>query len=354
MRLLYHSLAIYLSLTSQAEAASGKKESKEVEHKPCTITSPSSGAFFDLTSLQLLDPKESKAKHPREHSWNATGYDLGYNFTINVCGPVIEPIEDVVGVDKALWKNVSAYYKQDGKIYSLGQQNSNLTMRGRKLVLNYTDGSPCDSVGSKSAHSVQDLMAREIIDGDKKKGKGKDDDEDDEDDKKGSKKKPSSTERKKSVIISMLCDRDPLAPQLALSFVGTQDECSYFFEGRSNAACATANTSSGGSLNPGGVFGVIAIIAILVYLVGGCVYNRAVLHQRGWQQVPNYTLWASIFGFFRDLFIILTSSCARFLPSRRGYSRVNGGIGGLGSRRGRGDSDAENRLIDELNEEWED
>lgn len=43
------------------------------------------------------------------------------------------------------------------------------------------------------------------------------------------------------------------------------------------------------------------------------------------------------------------------MPSRRGYSRVNGGIGGLGSRRGRGDSsDAENRLIDELNEEWED
>lgn len=245
-------------------------------------------------------------------------------------------------------------------------------MRGRKLVLNYTDGSPCDSVGSKSAHSVQDLMAREIVDGDKKKGKGKDADADDDDDgKKSSKKKPSSTERKKSVIISMLCDRDPLAPQLALSFVGTQDECSYFFEGRTNAACATANTSSGGSLNPGGVFGVIALIAIIVYLVGGCVYNRAVLQQRGWQQVPNHNLWASIFGFFRvsgiktkglfdranivqDLFIILTSSCARFLPSRRGYSRVNGGIGGLGSRRGRGDSDAENRLIDELNEEWED
>ena len=179
------------------------------------------------------------------------------------------------------------------------QQNSNLTMRGRKLVLNYTDGSPCDPVGSKRAHSVQDLMARGLNDDNMEKRKVKDDDDEDEDDKKSSKKKPSSTERRKSVIISMLCDKDPLAPQLALSFVGTQDECSYFFEGRSNAACATANTSSGGSLNPGGVFGVIVIIAILVYLVGGCVYNRAVLHQRGWQQVPNYNLWASIFGFFR-------------------------------------------------------
>lgn len=171
-------------------------------------------------------------------------------------------------------------------------------MRGRKLVLNYTDGSPCESIGSKSAHSVEDLMAREIVDDKKGKGKDDDDDDDDDDDEKDSKKKVS-TERRKSMIISMLCDKDPMAPQLALSFVGTLDECSYFFEGRSNAACATANTSSGGSLNPGGVFGVIVLIAIIVYLVGGCVYNRAVLQQRGWQQVPNYNLWASIFGFFR-------------------------------------------------------
>lgn len=120
MRLLYYSLATYLSLTSPAGAASSNKESKEIEHKPCTMTSPYSGSFFDLTSLQIPDPKLSKAKHPREHSWNATGYDLGYNFTLNICGPVLEPVEDVVGVDKALWKNISAYYKQDGKIYSLG------------------------------------------------------------------------------------------------------------------------------------------------------------------------------------------------------------------------------------------
>jgi cation-dependent mannose-6-phosphate receptor len=40
----------------------------------------------------------------------------------------------------------------------------------------------------------------------------------------------------------------------------------------------------------------------------------------------------------------------------RGYSRVNGYLGGYtAAGRARGDSaDAENRLIDELNEEWED
>lgn len=118
MNLLYYSLAVYLSLTSPVLAAASK-DSKDGE-KPCTITSPTSGSFFDLSSLQLLDPKVSKTKHPREHSWNATGYDLGYNFTVNVCGPVIENVEDVVGVEKNLWQNVSAYYKHDGKTYSLG------------------------------------------------------------------------------------------------------------------------------------------------------------------------------------------------------------------------------------------
>ena len=56
----------------------------------------------------------------------------------------------------------------------------------------------------------------------------------------------------------------------------------------------------------------------------------------------------------QDIVIILTSSCARFMPSRRGYTRVNGGVGGVGSSRSGRDSEAENRLIDELNEEWDD
>ena len=50
------------------------------------------------------------------------------------------------------------------------------------------------------------------------------------------------------------------------------------------------------SLGPGGVFGVIALIAMAVYLLGGIAYQRTVMHQRGWRQLPNYTLWAGIFG----------------------------------------------------------
>jgi len=51
------------------------------------------------------------------------------------------------------------------------------------------------------------------------------------------------------------------------------------------------------------------------------------------------------------MFIILTSSCARFMPARRGYSRVS--LGHENGRRGRRNED-ENRLIDNLDEEWDD
>ena len=236
MQLLYYSLALYLSLAA-ADPAPAK--STDTPREPCTIRSPTSGAFFDLNPLHILPPAESKSKHKRENSWNTTGCDYGYNFTLNFCGPVIEPLEKVEGVDKHLLGTVSAYYKDaSGAVFSIGQENHEPVLRGRKLVLNYTGGSPCGSK-SKSRRSVDLLNEREIIDDDDddddKKKKGKDDDDKDDPPKS---KNPASGERRKSTIISMLCDRDPMSPQLTLNFVGAdQDECVYFFEARSSAAC---------------------------------------------------------------------------------------------------------------------
>jgi len=134
------------------------------------------------------------------------------------------------------------------------QQNSELVLRGRKLVLNYTGGSPCDSTDKKRSllSDDDDVRASELI--------GDDDDNDDYDRKP---KTPSKSQgRRKSTIISLLCEREPLAPkspQASVAFVGaSQDECTYFFEVRSPAACGGAeNDSSSGALGPGGVFGVM-------------------------------------------------------------------------------------------------
>ncbi|EON63430.1 hypothetical protein W97_02657 [Coniosporium apollinis CBS 100218] len=337
MRLLDIStaLALLFSLTAVAE------DTKAKPHKSCTVRSPTSDRYFDLNPIVARLPVEGKKPHKHDitEGWHARGYDYPMNFTLNFCEPVVEKLKDVVGVDKALWANVSAYYTLHGDVYSIGQQNGEPVFRGRKLVLNYTDGSPCDSSAdkrSKSLHEAEDLDAE------------KDDDKDEDDHKKEPKK---GDKRRKSTIISLLCERDPLASTTVAFVAASPDECTYFFEARSFAACGGIEKETQ-QVGPSGVFGIIALIAVLAYFLGGYFYQRNVMHQRGWRQLPNYSFWAGIGGFFRDTFIILTSSCANLLPSRRGYSRVS--LNGDNSR-GRGrQAEDENRLIDQLDEEWDD
>ncbi len=120
--------------------------------------------------------------------------------------------------------------------------------------------------------------------------------DDDDDDKPRPKKPTADKARRKTTVISLLCDSDPLA-KTAISFVAAVDDCTYIFEGRSPYACGGVHQAAQ-ALGPGGVFGVICLIAVLVYFVGGCVYQRTVMHQRGWRQIPNYAMWAGIWGFF--------------------------------------------------------
>lgn len=90
--------------------------------KPCTIHSSSSGSYYDLTSLSVLPLQDGKKAHKddRSESWHARGYDYPANLTLNFCAPVIEEMRDVVGVERRLWRNVSAYYELGGKTYSIG------------------------------------------------------------------------------------------------------------------------------------------------------------------------------------------------------------------------------------------
>ncbi|KAJ5084573.1 hypothetical protein NUU61_009152 [Penicillium alfredii] len=236
------------------------------EDSPCVARSPTSGLYFDLSAISLSPPELKKGKKvspdAREQSWHSKGHDYGANFTMNICAPVIEDVKDVVGVDSARWKNVSAYYKKDGKTYSIGEQASDPFFRGRKLVLNYTNGSPCSEESAA--------------------GSG------------------NSSIRTKSTLMTFLCDRDAIPDQATPSFVGTMDSCTYFFEVRSSAACGgLASDPHGKGLGPGGVFGVIILIAVAAYFVGGCAYQRTVMHQRGWRQCPNFSLWAGMFDFVK-------------------------------------------------------
>jgi len=269
--------------------------------QPCTILSPSTGSYYDLRPLDLsLQQQTFKSKDSRPDSWHAKGYDYPANFTLNFCGPVIESLEDVDGIPSSRWKNVSAFYKTEKEtIYSIGQSNSELVFRGRKLVLNYTGGSPCPDLDENGNPETLHLRTRKIID----------DDDDSDNGKPHSKPKSKPPQRTKTTLLSLLCDRDPtLSTHPSLSFLGTPDHCIYIFEARSRYFCGGATSSlEPGSLGPGGVFGVIVAIALLAYLVGGCAYQRIVMRQRGWRQCPNYAVWMGLVGFVK------VSCCVFFL-----------------------------------------
>lgn len=142
----------------------------------CTIHSPSTGAFIDLRPLQL--------HCGANESYHVKGYDYPSNFTVNFCGPVVEELEDVQGVSKNRWANVSAFYTDGrGDTYSLGQENQELLFRGKRLLMNYTMGSPCPDLDEDGTP----IEGRKINDDDD----DEDDDGDDDDDEKPKKPKKS-------------------------------------------------------------------------------------------------------------------------------------------------------------------
>lgn len=262
--------AIVVLLLSSLPSSIASTESTPPATKPCTLYSPSSGSFFDLRPLQLTI-EGTKYQVASNESYHAKGYDYPANFTINFCGPVVEPLDDVEGIPSSRVANVSAYYKDHrGDVYSIGQQNDQPLFRGKKLLLNYTMGSPCPDLDQDGMPIDPDLMARK------------------------------EHRRRKSTLLSFICDTSPLlSTRPAISFLGSPDHCTYIFEVRSRYACGgTTQSGEKGTLGPGAVFGVILSIALLVYLIGGIVYQRNVMHQRGWRQLPNYAVWAGLFSFF--------------------------------------------------------
>lgn len=181
---------------------------------PCTITSPSTGSFFDLRPLIRTPPSDtSTATSP---DWTSSGHDYNATFFLNVCEPVLSDTSSVHGIpaDSPYHRNISAFYSySDNATYSLGIANSTLLLRGRKLLLEYHNGSPC----------------------------------------------PGGGELRKSTLISFLCDRDMSPKTLDVAFVGHGGECAYFFEIRSREACATSKGAVEEGLSPGAIFAVMLV-----------------------------------------------------------------------------------------------
>ncbi|KAK9454353.1 mannose-6-phosphate receptor binding domain-containing protein [Dipodascopsis uninucleata] len=201
---------------SKKDASSGGQQVQDTakEIMSCTAVNPVSGAYFDLSDLTRLATNDESDFHIR-------GHDYGQNFTLNLCAPVISTPQNVLDVENSV--NVSAYYTTEkGQIVSIGQANDRPMFRGRKLVLEYTDGSPC----------------------------------------------PTAPNLRRSTLITLSCDRE-LLQTIAFSFVGQLHECAYFFEARTPHACPKAGSSSNGpdTLGPFAMFAVISFVMASVYVL---------------------------------------------------------------------------------------
>lgn len=199
---------------------------------PCTVTSHASGNFFDLRPL-------TKAYPDHTVDYSVRGLDYPANFTINICAPLLLPVDFPDDPTTSLASsNVSALARyEDGSVRSLGQSSTNPKFRGRNLILEYTNGSPCLNPDG------------------------------------------SPTDLKSSVLISLKCAHDlDLAsaknqPAL-MSFVGSPDNCSFFFEARSIHACPAVNQSQ--SMAPVSIFLIIFLVALVVYIAGSMVLHPSV------------------------------------------------------------------------------
>ncbi|KAJ1334992.1 M6PR family protein [Microdochium nivale] len=348
-------LLALVALAAPTVLARAPEADKTTSTLPCTATS-GSGAFYDLRADTAVPAKEDGSKpkdslHRPTVDYHPRGWDYGANFTLNLCAPVVEAFDNVVDIEEGHWQNISAYYQLKGAVYSLGFASTELVPRGKELVLQYTGGSYCEKPGSSSKRSDRTgPSARGAV----HEGANFKNHEDSSNDNgsSGSKDKSKANRRRKSATIMFTCDKDPTAGAAIASFIATDpEECNYVFKVRSQHACAGAEPHKPGSVGPGSVFAIIFVVAILVYLLGGIFYNRTINHSRGWKQLPNYSLWAGLWSFLSDFFIIATSSCARLLPNRRGYHHLAGSSSGASAGR---DREAENRLIDQYDEEWDD
>ncbi|KAG0364161.1 Cation-independent mannose-6-phosphate receptor CI-MPR [Gamsiella multidivaricata] len=112
---------------------------------------------------------------------------------------------------------------------------------------------------------------------------------------------------KKSTLIRFLCDTS-VSGQGNPYLLSNNNDCNYWFEWRTPAACSTDRPSGS---NGGGVFGTIIGVVVFVYFVGGIAYNRIVHHARGFKQIPNYQWWIEAFDFVKDMVVILFAKCYR-------------------------------------------
>lgn len=204
------------------------EESKEEVPDPCTIKNPLNQGFIDLRGLSAMG-NENKPM-----PWKSRGYDSGKNFTVGICSNPFKQSHNELNEiqDSVNSTMIGAYYVDPAtnKYVSMGEYSSHPIFRGRKLTLTYENGSYCNAY---------DLT--------------------------------SGARLRKSTILTFTCDRE-MSAKASVSYVGSSNDCTFFFEVRSHHACPTAAKAN--NMAAAWIFLFIFLAALAVYFSGGLLYKH--------------------------------------------------------------------------------
>ncbi|VEU19838.1 DEKNAAC100409 [Brettanomyces naardenensis] len=192
----------------------------------CTVINPLTNQFYDLRSLASVE-KELNGQTVRQvQPWMSRGFDYGGNFTIGICSSPLVHLDEMDFPNVVNRTDVGAFFSSPdakGRI-SLGQVSRAPKFRGRKLIMEYTGGDLC----------------------------------------------PNSDDRRRSTLLMFTCDRE-MASKAKVSYIGSLDDCSYFFEVKTIHACATAPTNE--SMGIVSIVILIGSAAAITFFGGGLLYG---------------------------------------------------------------------------------
>lgn len=198
-------------------------EEEETILDPCTIINPLTNQFFDLRPLSSLN------NNNEIQAWNAKGFDYGRNFSIGICSTPLRQINALTNLDFVDSQNksdIAGYYTNSkGHKVSIGSVSStDLKFRGMNLIMEYSNGDKCENTPDLS----------------------------------------------KSTLLTFKCDREMMS-KARVNYLGSSNNCSYFFEVRTVHACATSYDEDDGDIWI--IFLTILLSAVGVYFFAGIMYK---------------------------------------------------------------------------------
>ncbi|XP_046565766.1 cation-dependent mannose-6-phosphate receptor-like [Haliotis rubra] len=133
----------------------------------------------------------------------------------------------------------------------------------------------------------------------------------------------STTDITRTTIVTLTCDETQEA-SLAITGEDPSNPGNYLMTLTSKYACPKAGPGPTkgppepeGGISIGSILVIVFFGTFVVYLAGGVVLQTFVRRASGRDMVPNYGLWATMFGLIKDG-VTFTISCGR----RTGYGKV--------------------------------